>query len=55
MVLSTALATTVFGVLIDLDYSIEDIAVLCSIYTAISIFIVIIFQKSYKPVLQKST
>jgi len=55
MVFSTALATAVFGILIDLGYSIEDIAVLCSIYTAISIVIVIIFQKTYKPILQNKT
>jgi len=55
MVFSTALATAVFGILIDLGYSIENIAVLCSIYTAISIIIVIIFQKAYRPVLQNKT
>ena len=55
MVFSTALATAVFGILIDLSYSIENIAFLCSIYTAISIAIVIIFQKTYKPVLQNKT
>ena len=55
MVFSTALATAVFGILIDLGYTIENIAVLCSIYTAISIFIVIIFQRTYKPVLQNKT
>ena len=55
MVFSTALATAVFGILIDLGYSIENIAVLCSIYTAISIIIVIIFKKTYKPILQNKT
>jgi len=55
MVFSTALATTIFGVLIDLGYSIENIATLRSIYTALSIIIVIIFQRSYKPVLQNRT
>ena len=55
MVFSTALATAVFGVLIDLGYSIENIAALCSIYIAISIIIVIIFQKAYRPVLQNKT
>ena len=55
MVFSTALATAVFGVLIDLKYTIENIAVLCSIYTAISIVIVFVFQKTYKPVLQNKT
>ena len=55
MVFSTALAAAVFGILIDLGYSIENIAVLCSIYTAISIAIVIVFQKAYRPVLQNKT
>ena len=55
MVFSTALATAVFGVLIDSGYSIENIAVLCSVYTAISIVIVFIFQKTYKPILQNKT
>ena len=54
MVFSTALATVVFGVLIDLGYSIENIAFLCAIYTAISIVIVIVFQKAYKPILLKN-
>ena len=31
----------------------ENIAFLCAIYTAITIFIVIIFQNSYKPILIK--
>ena len=51
MVFSTALAAAVFGSLIDFGYSIENIAFLCAIYTTISIIIVIIFQKAYKPVL----
>ena len=55
MVFSTALATAVFGSLIDLGYSIEDIAVLCSVYTILSIALVIIFQKKYKPILQNKT
>ena len=55
MVFSTALATAIFGLLIDLGYSIENIGLLCSIYTVISIVIVSIFQKTYKPVLQNKT
>ena len=55
MVFSTALAAAVFGILIDLGYSIENIAIFCSIYTAISIVIVLIFQKTYKPALQNKT
>jgi MFS family permease len=54
MVFSTALATAVFGILIDLGHSIENIAFLCAIYTAISIVIVLIFQKAYKPILLKN-
>ena len=54
MVFSTALATVVFGSLIDIGYSIENIAFLCAIYTAISIVIVIVFQKTYKPILLKN-
>ena len=55
MVFSTALATAVFGVLIDLGHSIENIAILCSIYTALSIIIVLIFKETYKPILQNKT
>ena len=55
MVFSTALATAIFGSLIDLGYSIENIAVFCAIYTGISIIIVIIFQKNYEPIIQNKT
>ena len=55
MVFSTALATAVFGGLIDLGYSIEKIAIFCAIYTALSIVIVLIFKKNYKPVLENRT
>jgi len=55
MVFSTALATAVFGILIDLGFSIENIAVFCSVYIGISMVIVLIFQKNYKPVLQNKT
>ena len=55
MVFSTALATVVFGLLIDFGYSIERIAFLCSIYVAISIVIVVIFKKIYRPVLENKT
>ena len=55
MVFSTALATVVFGILIDKGYSIENIGFLCLIYTALSIVMVLIFQKSYKPLIQNKT
>ena len=55
MVFSTALATAIFGVLIDFGYSIERISVICSIYIVISTLIIIIFQKLYKPVILNKT
>ena len=55
MVFSTSLATAIFGFLIDLGFSIENIAVFCSIYIAASLAIILIFWDSYKPVMQKKT
>ena len=55
MVFSTALATAIFGFLIDLGYSIEAISVLCSIYVVISLVIILIFWNLYKPIMQKKT
>ena len=55
MVFSTALATTVFGLLIDLGHSIESISTICSIYVVISISIVAIFRKTYNPVITNKT
>ena len=55
MVFSTAVATVIFGLLIDLRFSIEDIAALCSVYTVISIALVLIFKKKYEPVHQNKT
>jgi len=49
MVFSTALATAVFGLLIDYDYSIEKISAICLVYTVISTLIIIVFKNSYKP------
>tara|TARA_B100000700_G_scaffold278384_1_gene326479 strand:- start:800 stop:2029 length:1230 start_codon:yes stop_codon:yes gene_type:complete len=55
MVFSTAFATTIFGLLIDLGYSLENILGICSIYILISLAILLYFWKSYKPILQKKT
>ena len=55
MVFSTALATAVFGFLIDLGFSIENIAVLCSMYIVVSLAIILIFWKLYNPILEKKT
>ena len=49
MVFSTALATAVFGLLIDSGYSIERISAICLVYTVISTLIIIVFRNSYKP------
>ena len=51
MVFSTALATTVFGLLIDFGHSVESISFICVIYVVISTLIIAIFQKSYNPIL----
>ena len=55
MVFSTALATAIFGFLIDSEHSIESIAALCSIYIVLSLVIILIFWNSYKPIMQKKT
>jgi len=55
MVFSTALATTVFGLLIDFGHSIESISTICAIYIVISTLIIAIFQKIYNPVLINKT
>ena len=55
IVFSTALATAVFGFLIDLGNSIEKISTICLLFTVISTIIVIVFRKSYIPQLSNKT
>ena len=55
MVFFTALATTVFGLLIDFGHSIESISTISAIYVVISIAIIAVFQKTYNPVLINKT
>jgi hypothetical protein len=55
MVFFTALATTVFGLLIDFGHSIESISTISAIYIVISIVIIAVFQKNYNPVLINKT
>ena len=55
MVFSTALATTVFGLLIDFGHSIESISIICSIYVVISTAIIAIFQNKYNPIFINKT
>ena len=55
IVFSTALATAVFGFLIDLGNSIEKISAICLVFTIISTLIIIFFRSSYKPQLLNKT
>ncbi len=55
MVFSTALATAIFGYLIDLGNTIENISLICLVYTVLSIVLIVVFQKNYKPILQNKT
>ncbi len=55
MVFSTALATVIFGTFIDFGYTIEKIVLFGSVYTTISIVLVVIFRKNYVPTFQKRT
>ena len=49
MVFSTAFGTTVFGILIDNGFSIEDIALVSGIYILISLALLIV-MKSLEPI-----
>ena len=53
MVFSTAFGTAVFGVIIDLGYSIETIAMMSFVYISGSNILIIIFKSKIKPVLVK--
>ena len=55
MVFSTALATAVFGLLIDYGNSIEKISAICLVYTVISTLIIVLFRDQYKPQLLNKT
>ena len=53
MVFSTAFGTAVFGIIIDLGYSIETIAMISFSYIIIANILIIIFKSKIKPVLLK--
>ena len=53
MVFSTAFGTAVFGIIIDLGYSIETIAMMSFVYISGSNILIIIFKSKIKPVLVK--
>jgi predicted MFS family arabinose efflux permease len=50
MVFSTAFGTAVFGLLIDKDFSIENIAFVGGTYIVISLALLVIFRKTIEPV-----
>ena len=50
MVFSTAFGTAVFGLLIDNDFSIENIAFVGGAYIVISLALLVIFRKTIEPV-----
>jgi len=50
MVFATALGTAVFGILIDIGFTIENIAFICGSYIILSISILILFRKTLEPV-----
>ncbi len=53
MVFSTAFGTAIFGVVIDLGYSIEVIAMISSAYIIVANVLIIIFKRQIQPVLIK--
>jgi MFS family permease len=50
MVFSTAFGTAVFGLLIDNDFTIENIASVGAAYIVISLTLLIIFRKTIEPI-----
>ena len=56
MVLSTAFGTAIFGFLIDINFTIEQISMTCIIYTTISLALLIMVKRSIEPInITKST
>ena len=53
MVFSTAFGTAIFGIIIDLGYSIEVIAIISFTYIIVANVLIIIFKRNIKPVLIK--
>ena len=50
MVFSTAFGTTVFGVLIDYGFSIENIALISGVYIVISLNLLLLIRRSLEPI-----
>jgi len=53
MVFSTAFGTAIFGIIIDLGFSIEIIAIVSFLYIMVSNILIIIFRRKIEPVLLK--
>ena len=53
MVFSTAFGTAIFGIVIDLGYSIEFIAMLSFTYIIVANILIVLFKSKIKPVLNK--
>ena len=49
MVFSTAFGTAVFGLLIDIGFSIENIALISGIYVVISLVLLLLIRKNLEP------
>ena len=49
MVFSTAFGTALFGILIDIGFSIEDISIVAGIYILISIFLIFMIRNKLNP------
>ena len=49
MVFSTAFGTAVFGLLIDIGYSIENIALISGVYIVISLVLLLLIMKNLEP------
>ena len=49
MVFSTAFGTAVFGLLIDIGYSIENIALISGVYIVISLILLLLIRKNLEP------
>jgi predicted MFS family arabinose efflux permease len=50
MVFATAFGTAVFGILIDNDFTIENIAFVAGAYILISLILLMVFRKTLEPV-----
>jgi len=51
MVFSTAFGTALFGILIDIGFSIENIAIISALYILISFILLFLVRKKLNPIL----